>query len=56
MTNEALVTLIQQGRSDLVPVLWFQVERFIAQQANHWTLAIAAEWNLMTYIKLASWL
>ena len=39
MTNEALVTLIQQGRSDLVPVLWFQVERFIAQQANHWTLA-----------------
>lgn len=39
MTNEALVTLIQQGRSDLVPVLWFQVERFIAQRAKHWTLA-----------------
>lgn len=41
MTNEELAALIQSGRDDLISILWAQVERFIAQQANRWNQA----WN-----------
>lgn len=34
MTNEELVVLIQQGRTDLYGQLWDQVRRYIAQQAR----------------------
>ena len=36
MSNEELVILIQSGRDDLLPVLWEQVEHFVAMQANRW--------------------
>ncbi len=39
MSNEELVILIQSGRDDLLPVLWEQVERFVAMQANQWVQA-----------------
>ncbi len=35
MTNEELVELIQGGERELLPELWAQVERFVAQQARH---------------------
>ena len=34
MSNEDLAVLIQQGREDLYPELWAQVERFVTQQAR----------------------
>ena len=37
-SNEELVALIQDGEADRIEQLWIQVEAFIKQQANRWTV------------------
>ena len=34
MTNEEIAVRIQAGETELLPVLWEQVERFVSQMAG----------------------
>ena len=38
-TNEELAVLIQQGREDLLPALWDQVQDYVSYRANHYANA-----------------
>lgn len=42
-SNEELVALIQDGEADRIEQLWIQVEAFIKQQANRWTVYVEFE-------------